>query len=115
MQNAVLNAILSRRSTRRYTREPVSREAIETILQAGINAPSAMNKQDWKIVAVTDRDFIGKLDAAWEALGSNGKPSSETRFYDAPTVIFVFGQSDINAGMAIENMCLAPNPWGWAP
>lgn len=41
----VLNNILTRRSCRKYTDQPVSKEDLDTILKAGIYAPSGMNKQ----------------------------------------------------------------------
>ena len=50
--NDVLKAIKTRRSVRRYTDAPVSREQIETILEAGRFAPSGKNTQPWRFVVV---------------------------------------------------------------
>ena len=50
--NDVLKAIRTRRSVRRYTDTPVSREHIETILEAGRFAPSGKNTQPWRFVVV---------------------------------------------------------------
>jgi nitroreductase len=50
--NEVLKAIRTRRSVRRYTDAPVSREQIETILEAGRFAPSGKNTQPWRFVVV---------------------------------------------------------------
>jgi len=50
--NDVLKAIRTRRSVRRYTSAPVSREQIETILEAGRFAPSGKNTQPWRFVIV---------------------------------------------------------------
>ena len=58
----MLPAIADRRSIRRYKEEPVPREAIEAVLQAGILAPSSKNRQPWRFVAATGR-------AKAEALG----------------------------------------------
>ena len=57
----VLDAIRQRRSIRRYTDEPVSREHLETIIQAGRFAPSAENRQPWRFIVITDRDTIARL------------------------------------------------------
>ena len=38
--NAVVEAIMSRRSIRKYKDQPVEREKLETIVNCGINAPS---------------------------------------------------------------------------
>ncbi len=50
--NDVLKAIQMRRSVRCYTDAPVSREQIETILEAGRFAPSGKNTQPWRFVVV---------------------------------------------------------------
>lgn len=44
----ILKEIIDRRSIRKYTEEPIERIDIETILQAGIYAPSAKNRQPWR-------------------------------------------------------------------
>ncbi len=46
--------VLSRCSCRAFTKEDVSEEEIEKILRAGMQAPSAMNMQDWEIYVVKD-------------------------------------------------------------
>ena len=45
--NEVLSAIHARRSTRAFTSQQVSREDLETILEAGLWAPTGMGKQLW--------------------------------------------------------------------
>ncbi|HEX2621883.1 MAG TPA: nitroreductase family protein [Phototrophicaceae bacterium] len=48
----VLDAILHRRSLRRYRPEPVAREIIQRLLTAAIWAPSAHNRQPWRFAVV---------------------------------------------------------------
>ncbi len=48
-----MNAIANRRSIRKYTQEAVSKADIEKIIQAGILAPSAKNRQPWKYIVFT--------------------------------------------------------------
>ncbi len=48
----VLDTIHSRRSIRRYLPQPVPQDLIESILTAGIWAPSAHNRQPWRFVVV---------------------------------------------------------------
>jgi len=55
-----IEAILSRRSIRKYTAEPVSEADLETILRAAMSAPSAGNQQPWRFVVTTD---LATLDA----------------------------------------------------
>ena len=46
------DAILSRRSLRAFTDEPVSRELIEDILAVASRAPSGSNIQPWQVIAL---------------------------------------------------------------
>ncbi|PJF22500.1 MAG: nitroreductase [Phototrophicales bacterium] len=48
----IINAIMSRRSLRRYQNKPVPKDIIKRILQAGIWAPSAHNRQPWRFVVI---------------------------------------------------------------
>lgn len=56
-----LEAILGRRSIRRYTDEPVSEDHIEMLLRAAMAAPSAFNEQSWRFVVVTDGEVLSAL------------------------------------------------------
>jgi len=53
-----IEALLGRRSIRKYTGEPVSDTDIETILKAAVAAPSAGNQQPWHFVVITDREQL---------------------------------------------------------
>ena len=48
-------------TTQSFSDEPVGEEDIQTILLAGINAPSAMNKQPWHFSAVTDKGVMEQI------------------------------------------------------
>ena len=56
-----INNIMTRTSIRKYTNEPVSKADIETLLRAGMAAPTAVNKQPWHFVAVTDKAKLAEL------------------------------------------------------
>lgn len=60
MESAI-KAILSRRSMRKFTDEPVSQEALDQLLQAAMSAPSAMNSQPWEFVVVSEPERLAKL------------------------------------------------------
>lgn len=51
-----MQAILQRRSIRRYKQEPVPEADLRQILEAGRQAPSAANRQPWHFVVVTDAE-----------------------------------------------------------
>ena len=55
-QNEVLNTIFRRRSIRAFTQDPVDRESVETILQAGRWAPSGLNNQPWRFMVLCAGD-----------------------------------------------------------
>ena len=59
-----LEAIRKRRSVRDYTGEPIPREDLETIVDAGRLAASGNNKQPWDFVVVTERGMIEQLKVA---------------------------------------------------
>lgn len=60
----VLNTILKRTSIRSYENKTVEKEKIEKLLRAGMAAPTAMNKQPWHFVVITDKGQLQKLSEA---------------------------------------------------
>ena len=61
--NAALECIMTRTSIRKYTDEPVSKTDIETLLRAGMAAPTAVNAQPWHFVAITDKAKLREMAA----------------------------------------------------
>ena len=57
-----LDAILTRRSTRKFSGEPIPKEIIEKVIEAGRYAPSGGNSQATHFMVFTDRDIL--LDMA---------------------------------------------------
>lgn len=56
-----LSVIMTRTSVRSYTDAPISEATIDTLLRAGMAAPTAGNKQPWKFVVVTERALLDSL------------------------------------------------------
>ena len=81
---SALDVIMSRTSIRSFTGDPVSKEQLETILKAGMAAPTAMNGQPWRFVVVTDKEKIAEVFAS----GFRGE-----MFTKAGAVIVVCGQT----------------------
>jgi len=81
---SALDVIMSRTSIRSFTGDPVSKEQLETILKAGMAAPTAMNGQPWRFVVVTDKEKIAQVFAS----GFRGE-----MFTQAGAVIVVCGQT----------------------
>jgi nitroreductase len=59
--NDVINVIKNRKSVRNFTGENVSKSDLEKILKSAMCAPSAVNKQPWSFVVVTDRKVLDAL------------------------------------------------------
>ncbi|WP_449315501.1 nitroreductase family protein, partial [Rubneribacter sp.] len=59
--NPVIDAILSRRSVRRFEERSIAREDLEAIVACGQWAPSARNRQEWTFVVVDDRARLLRL------------------------------------------------------
>lgn len=90
MENEVLKAIKERRSIRRFKKEQVTNEQLNTVLEAGTWAPTGMGTQDPFIVAVQDerqKAILSKINA--EIMGTKSDP-----FYGAPTQMYVFAPAD---------------------
>jgi len=56
-----LEAILSRRSIRRYTNQPVPDAIVDELLAAAMSAPSAGNEQPWHFVVIKDRKILDAI------------------------------------------------------
>jgi nitroreductase len=68
---ATMKVIQDRRSIRQYTKDPVSEEHLEMILEAARQAPSGENAQPWRFVVVKDEDTRKQLGAI--AGGGSGR------------------------------------------
>ena len=58
---SIMDTITSRRSVRKWTPEAVSEGDIKDILEAAMNAPSAVNEQAWQFVVLSGKvleDFV---------------------------------------------------------
>ncbi len=63
-EEIVLINIFTRTSVRSYTGQTVEACKIENMLRAGMSAPSAVNKQPWHFVVVTEREQLNALSQA---------------------------------------------------
>ena len=56
-----MDAILSRRSIRKYTKEPVPKEVLNQLLEAAMSSPSAGNEKLWHFIAIDDRQILDEI------------------------------------------------------
>lgn len=64
MENQAIKNIMTRVSVREFTGEKISDAQIDTLLRAAMAAPSAINKQPWAFIVVTDEALIAQLGEA---------------------------------------------------
>ena len=112
-QASALDVIMTRTSIRAFTGEPVSKDQLETILKAGMAAPTGMNAQPWRFVVITDQDKIK------EVFGTGFRSEMYTT---AGAVIVVCGEAETDGrpnmfwyedcSAAAENILLAAHALG---
>jgi nitroreductase len=132
--NPVLEAIKKRRSVRAYEPKPIPRDLLKAVIEAGNEAPSAMNSQPWRFVVVEDLEAKKKLLRAalpqakkitemvkdadperYEMIKKRYAELPDPVYYSAPAVIFIIGSGRYAAHscpLACENMMLAAHSLG---
>ena len=110
----MLEAIKTRRACRSFSSKEVENKKINEIIEAGLLAPSGMNRQTPVIIAIKDketRDALAKINGS--IMGREGDP-----FYGAPVILLVIahkeGLSLHDGGATIENMLLEATNQGLA-
>jgi nitroreductase len=105
--NDIINTITSRRSIRKYTKDPVTGDTILAILEAGLWAPSGLNNQPWAFVIIREREIKKKLST----LTQYSRIIIECDvcicvFYDKPEG-YNRDKDAMSIGACIQNMLLA--------
>jgi nitroreductase len=57
----IIDIILSRRSIRQFTDEPVEHETLILLLKAAMSAPTACNSQPWEFIVVTEQEMLAHI------------------------------------------------------
>jgi nitroreductase len=60
----ILPEIIKRKSIRQFTPKPVGKQHVTRILEAGLKAPSAKNRQEWRFIAVQKEELRKRLQEA---------------------------------------------------
>ena len=56
-----IEAILARRSIRKYHKKPVSKEIVKELLEAAMSAPSAGNEQPWHFIVIDKAEILSEI------------------------------------------------------
>lgn len=59
----VIDNIMTRTSVRQFTSRPIAHDTLETIVKAGMAAPTAMNRQPWAFIVITEKEMLDSLQA----------------------------------------------------
>ena len=78
---SLFDVILSRRSIRRYENKEIPQDTLDKIVEAGRQSPSAVNKQPYRFVIVTDSEIKKELKGLFSRFLENAPSSSSA----APT------------------------------
>lgn len=76
-----ITAITSRKSTRAYTEQPVSHEAIEALLECASRAPSGVNSQPWHVCVLQGKTKEAVTAALISARDQKLEPNPDYDYY----------------------------------
>ena len=112
--NEAYRNLMERRSIRKYDARPVPDEVLDAVLAAGIHAPSGMNTQGVRLVAVRDPETVAHLSRLNAAVMN----ATHDPFYGASCVVIVLADPEIYNGwvedgaLALGNMMNAAHALG---
>jgi len=126
-----LDAIKTRRSTRKFKSYPIEQEKLESIIEAGRYAPSGGNSQTCHFIVVRNKEVLAKLaelaqtafakmeitEGMYKSIANSIRASKKGNYvfhYDPDTLIIVANQKDYgnniaDTACALENMMIAAN------
>ncbi len=111
----VLKAIAERSSTRGYTEECLTEEELGILINAGLQAPTAANRQEIHFTVVKGDNPI--LEEIQTELVKERKPNGRNFYFGAPVVFILSGDtgfhwSGVDAGIAAQSLALAAEGLG---
>ena len=84
-KDVALSLIMDRKSVRNFIKErPVTKEDLETVLRAGMAAPSGRDLRPWELLVIDDREILDKMAT---------ELTSAKMLADAPMAIVVCGDT----------------------
>ena len=129
---SVQDATYSRRSVRNFTEQVLSYEVIHSLLEAAVQAPTAVDEQPWAFAVIERKDILKSLSEAARKTMNDVERSihvpgrkmvssftlSDDIFYRAPVLIVIYGKAMgpfvvPDCWLAAENLMLAA--WASGP
>jgi nitroreductase len=106
-----MHAILTRRSVRRYTQEPVSEETVDALLKAAMSAPTATNEA-WDFVVIRDRMLLDAVTGFHPHANMLKKAQVGIVVCGDPSREALPGRWPLDCAAATENILIAANALG---
>ena len=117
-ENAVIEAIMARRSIRQYHAVPVGRDTLMQIMTCGINAANGQNKQSWEVRVVDNPTTLTQIQDLMAAGNTALNPDIiKGCMRGAPVMVFIardinYDFSAYDCGLLAGNMMLAAQSMG---
>jgi nitroreductase len=127
----IMEAIRNRRAVREYTSEPVDEKTLKSLIDAAIQAPSAVNQQPWSFAVVRDQPQLDRVSRESKAHMLANLPAVAASdhfrhllsdpdfqiFYHAPALILISAVAASpwaveDCSLAAENLMLAAHAAG---
>ena len=108
ISNEVIRNILTRRSIREFTAQPIPRELLEAIVECGTFAPSGHNMQTWRFSVIQEPELIEKIKIAVSEVAKNKK---NVHFYgfNKPAALILVSNDRRNPDGVQDSSCAAQN------
>ena len=122
-----LESIYNRYSCRAFSNKMPQNEDLQAIARAAVAAPSAMNRQPWQVIVLTNQELIGELEAEgmknlaalpdksiYERIQSRGGKL----YYNAPSMMIITVKNTddhaelLDCGIVTENIALSATSLG---
>jgi len=105
--NETLETMWSRRSVRKYKPDPIPEEHLNLILEAARRAPTGANRQNWRMLVVTDPDLRQRTAEAC---------NNQVWMAGAPIILCLVtlpGEDQVNGTIVLDHAILAATSLGY--
>lgn len=108
----LLEGLHTRRSIRKYTDQPITREQLHEILKAGTMAPSGLNNQPWRFVTIQNKAILSKLSTLTKYSHIIANASACIAVFIDRSAMYHEVKDHQSMGACIQNILLAAHGMG---
>ena len=108
----IIEAILTRRSVRKYTDNRVPEDVVNQLLRAAMAAPSAANEQPWHFVVITDRSIMAQVPSFHPHSHMLKEAALAILVVSDPNLELTKGRGVLDCSAATQNILLAAHALG---